>query len=257
MACAGACRGRKANLLEAWQTVYHAPGRRQASSKACQEVPGALRRMTTERSKIGLIGGGFMGKAHALAYAAMPMFFWPAPAHSGALRARRRKRRTRRRGGCAGSASNDGVSDWRRVIDNPEHRHRRHRHARTTATPRSPVAAAQAGKHVICEKPLARTRREARRMLRGGPEGAGVTHMVAFNYRHTPAVALAPQDHRARAASADPELPRHLPAGLVGRSESARCPGGSRRRSPDPARSATSARTSSTSRAIWSANWRR
>lgn len=29
---------------------------------------------------VGLIGGGFMGKAHSLAYAAMPMFFWPAPA---------------------------------------------------------------------------------------------------------------------------------------------------------------------------------
>ena len=29
---------------------------------------------------VGLIGGGFMGKAHSLAYAAMPMFYWPAPA---------------------------------------------------------------------------------------------------------------------------------------------------------------------------------
>jgi hypothetical protein len=29
---------------------------------------------------VGVIGGGFMGKAHSLAYAAMPMFFWPAPA---------------------------------------------------------------------------------------------------------------------------------------------------------------------------------
>ena len=29
---------------------------------------------------VGLIGSGFMGKAHSLAYAAMPMFFWPAPA---------------------------------------------------------------------------------------------------------------------------------------------------------------------------------
>ena len=27
-----------------------------------------------------MVGGGFMGKAHAMAYAAMPMFFWPAPA---------------------------------------------------------------------------------------------------------------------------------------------------------------------------------
>ena len=29
---------------------------------------------------VAMIGGGFMGKAHALAYAAMPMFFWPPPA---------------------------------------------------------------------------------------------------------------------------------------------------------------------------------
>ena len=29
---------------------------------------------------VGLVGAGFMGKAHSLAYAAMPMFFWPAPA---------------------------------------------------------------------------------------------------------------------------------------------------------------------------------
>jgi len=32
------------------------------------------------RVNVGLIGAGFMGKAHSLAYAAMPMFFWPAPA---------------------------------------------------------------------------------------------------------------------------------------------------------------------------------
>jgi predicted dehydrogenase len=43
---------------------------------------------------------------------------------------------------------------------------------------------------VICEKPLARTAAEAKTML-DAVEAAGVTHMVAFNYRHTPAVALA------------------------------------------------------------------
>ena len=32
------------------------------------------------RVNVGLIGAGFMGKAHSLAYAAMPMFFWPPPA---------------------------------------------------------------------------------------------------------------------------------------------------------------------------------
>ena len=34
----------------------------------------------TEEMNVAMIGGGFMGKAHAMAYAAMPMFFWPAPA---------------------------------------------------------------------------------------------------------------------------------------------------------------------------------
>ena len=34
----------------------------------------------TKVMNVAMIGGGFMGKAHAMAYAAMPMFFWPAPA---------------------------------------------------------------------------------------------------------------------------------------------------------------------------------
>ena len=33
-----------------------------------------------KKLNVAMIGGGFMGKAHAMAYAAMPMFFWPAPA---------------------------------------------------------------------------------------------------------------------------------------------------------------------------------
>ncbi len=33
-----------------------------------------------KKLNVGLIGAGFMGKAHSLAYVAMPMFFWPAPA---------------------------------------------------------------------------------------------------------------------------------------------------------------------------------
>ena len=33
-----------------------------------------------KKLNVGLIGAGFMGKAHSLAYMAMPMFFWPAPA---------------------------------------------------------------------------------------------------------------------------------------------------------------------------------
>lgn len=52
------------------------------------------------------------------------------------------------------------------------------------------LAAAQAGKHVLCEKPLARNADEARRM-RDTARAAGVRHMVAFNYRRVPALALA------------------------------------------------------------------
>ena len=54
------------------------------------------------------------------------------------------------------------------------------------------VAAAQAGKHVFCEKPLAFTIAESTRMLSAVRE-AGVKHMVNFNYRLCPAVSLARQ----------------------------------------------------------------
>ena len=52
------------------------------------------------------------------------------------------------------------------------------------------LAAIEAGKHVFCEKPLANTLKEARRM-RDAAEEAGVINVVNFNYRKVPAVALA------------------------------------------------------------------
>jgi len=54
------------------------------------------------------------------------------------------------------------------------------------------VAAAKAGKHIICEKPIAMDADEARQML-DAAEAAGINHMVAFNYRRVPAIALAKQ----------------------------------------------------------------
>lgn len=137
---------------------------------------------------VGLIGAGFMGKAHSLAYAAMPMFFWPAPAipvrkviadvseelaQDAALR----------------FGFERGVGDWRKVIEDPSI------DIVDIATPNNvhpemAIAAAEAGKHIICEKPLARNAEEARKMYEAVTK-AGVTHMVAFNYRRTPAVVLA------------------------------------------------------------------
>jgi predicted dehydrogenase len=144
--------------------------------------------MTAQTLNIGLIGAGFMGKAHSLAYAAMPMFFWPAPAipyrkliaevgEDAAAEAARRY------------GYEDSTGDWRRVIDDPDI------DVVDIATPNDAhceiaIAAAEAGKHIICEKPLARTAEEARRMLEA-VQRAGLVHMVAFNYRRTPAVALA------------------------------------------------------------------
>jgi predicted dehydrogenase len=54
------------------------------------------------------------------------------------------------------------------------------------------IAAASAGKHVLCEKPIAMNADEARRMLDAVRE-ADVRHMVAFNYRRVPAIVLAKQ----------------------------------------------------------------
>ncbi len=54
------------------------------------------------------------------------------------------------------------------------------------------IAAAEAGKHIICEKPLARNVAEAEKMV-AAVEKAGVKNMVAFNYRRVPAIALAKQ----------------------------------------------------------------
>jgi predicted dehydrogenase len=142
----------------------------------------------TRSVNVAMIGGGFMGKAHALAYAAMPMFFWPAPAIplrrvvvdvTDAL-----AEDARNRLGFAESAS-----DWRTVVDRADI------DIIDIVTPNDShaeiaIAAAAAGKHIICEKPLARNGDEARTML-DAVTRAGVVHMVAFNYRRTPAVALA------------------------------------------------------------------
>ena len=137
---------------------------------------------------VAMIGGGFMGKAHAMAYAAMPMFFWPAPAIP------HRKvvvdvndvlaEEARQRFGFEEASSNWKDTIARDDIDVVDICTPNNVHAEIA------IAAAKAGKHIICEKPLARTVEEARAMTKAVKE-AGVTNMVAFNYRRTPAVALA------------------------------------------------------------------
>ena len=142
----------------------------------------------TKKLNIAMIGGGFMGKAHAMAYAAMPMFFWPAPA----LPVRKvvvdvsqeRADDARDRFGFE-EASTDWLSVVQRddidVVDicTPNNMHAE-----------MAIAAAKAGKHILCEKPLSNTLEDAERMATAVRE-SGVISMAAFNYRRTPAIALA------------------------------------------------------------------
>ncbi|WP_123039682.1 Gfo/Idh/MocA family protein [Cohnella candidum] len=137
---------------------------------------------------VAMIGGGFMGKAHSLAYAGMPMFFSPAPAIPY------RKTVVDINDELAKAAADrygfeSYSSDWRKVVEDPGV------DVIDIVTPNNShaeiaIAAAKAGKHIICEKPLARTGAEAKQMW-DAVQQAGVKHMVAFNYRRTPAVALA------------------------------------------------------------------
>jgi len=77
-------------------------------------------------------------------------------------------------------------TDWRDLISNPDiqlfdNGGPNDAHAEPC------IAAAQAGKHILCEKPLARTAEESKTMLDAVTK-AGVKHMVAFNYRFVPAI---------------------------------------------------------------------
>lgn len=142
----------------------------------------------TKTFNVAMIGGGFMGKAHAMAYSAMPMFFWPAPAipHRKVVvdvtEAMAEEARAR-------FGFDEASSDWRATVERDDI------DVIDICTPNNmhaeiAIAAAEAGKHIICEKPLARGGDEAKSML-DAVEKAGIIHMVAFNYRRTPAVALA------------------------------------------------------------------
>ena len=136
---------------------------------------------------IALIGYKFMGKAHSNAYRQVSHFF------PGKLTPRMKVICGRDRAGAEAAAKQFGweevETDWRKVVE------RRDIDVIDISTPGNlhhemGIAAAQAGKHIICEKPLANTLADAKDMLRA-VERAGVKHMIMHNYRKIPAVAFA------------------------------------------------------------------
>lgn len=136
---------------------------------------------------VGMIGYKFMGKAHSHAYRDLPMFFpgSPKPVMKAVC--------GRDEAGVRQAAEQFGwegyETDWRKLIGRDDI-DLIDINAPSDAHKEIAVAAAQAGKHLFCEKPLALTLADAREML-AVAEANKVTHMVGFNYRFAPAVRLA------------------------------------------------------------------
>ena len=144
----------------------------------------------TKPLNIGLIGYGFMGRAHSNAYCKVNHFF--ELEHRPVLKA-----------ACGGPpyekleafASNWGYesseTDWRKLVERddidlvdicaPNNLHHD-----------IVIAAAEAGKMIVCEKPLAMSVAEGQEMV-DAVQKAGVANMVSYNYRRVPAISLAKQ----------------------------------------------------------------
>jgi predicted dehydrogenase len=143
--------------------------------------------MAAKTLNVALIGYKFMGKAHSQAWRTVGRFFdLPAEPAMKVICGRDAAAVAEfaKRWGWEGS-----TADWREAVT------RKDIDVVDISTPGYThkdiaVAAAQAGKHVWCEKPLTFTVSEAKEML-AAVRKAGVKHMVNFNYRRCPAVALA------------------------------------------------------------------
>src|SRR5690554_6426476 len=143
---------------------------------------------TKKQLRIGLIGCGFMGRTHSNGYNRIQNFF-PDLEYQPVLQAvcSRREEKVKSFAAQWGYASYE--TDWRKLIarddiDAVDICTPNHLHAEIA------IAAAEAGKIVLTEKPLARTLDEAKAMVDAVAK-AGVANMVWYNYRRLPAVTLA------------------------------------------------------------------
>ncbi|BCW37491.1 oxidoreductase [Arthrobacter sp. StoSoilA2] len=144
----------------------------------------------TRKLRVGMVGYSFMGAAHSHAWRTAPRFFdLPLAPELTALAGRNAA-------GVQAAADKFGwdsvETDWRRLIErddidlidicSPGNTHAE-----------IAIAALEAGKHVLCEKPLANSVAEAEKMTAVASSAAerGVYSMCGFTYRRTPALALA------------------------------------------------------------------
>lgn len=145
--------------------------------------------MAKRQIRVGMIGYKFMGKAHSHAYRDLPFYFDLEAEPVLQAIAGRDGEAVQAAANKMGWASVE--TDWRRLIERDDI-DMIDIGAPNAAHAEMAIAAAQAGKHVLCEKPLAMCAGEAARMLEAVTR-AGVVHMVCHNYRFAPAVQYAKQ----------------------------------------------------------------
>jgi predicted dehydrogenase len=136
---------------------------------------------------VGMIGYGFMGRAHSNAYCQVNHFF-DVPFRP-VLKAACARNVEKLKAFAEQWGYESLETDWRKLIERPDIDLvdicvPNNLHAEIA------IAAAQAGKMVLCEKPLAMNAAEGQRMVEA-VEKAGVANMVWYNYRRVPAVTLA------------------------------------------------------------------
>ena len=135
---------------------------------------------------IGLVGYGFMGRTHSNAFRQAPRFF-DLP-YTPVLKAVAARNADRVKKFADNWGYESSETDWRKLIE------RKDIDVIDIASPNDThqeiaVAAAKAGKMVMCEKPLGRNAVEAEAMV-AAVESAGVPNTVWYNYRRVPAVVL-------------------------------------------------------------------
>ncbi len=143
-----------------------------------------------KKLNIGLLGYSFMGKAHSNAFRKMSMFF-PDTGIDPVMKVICGRNKEAVGNAARQFGWEEAETNWRKVIrrddiDVVDICTPGNEHARMA------IEALEAGKHVICEKPLANNLKEAKEILKVAAKAKGKT-MVAFNYRRVPAVALAKQ----------------------------------------------------------------
>ena len=140
--------------------------------------------------RIGLVGYGSIGKMHTLAYRMLPMIYDPMPAEVQLVGVATATEASARKGVEQGGFT-FGTTDWRELVERedidvidcctPNHLHRD-----------ILLAAMAAGKHIYCDKPLARDLTEARQIVVAAQQSK-VKRQMTFQYRFIPAILRARQ----------------------------------------------------------------